>query len=683
MTRRMGMLLAVALLVGCHDFDAALESYCDATGRCAVEANGAVCAAPRQQCSADLPCCLGAACVQGACVTSAGATVTLEPASLDFGNVPVGTHVERAVVLRNGGEAPAYDVTLAVRPEDGTFTLDTAGCALGSLAPGAECSLVVRFSPAALGPHHAVVAMSAMGTGTQSTALSLQGVSGAVFAAQVSPAGWGSVHSEPTGLTCPGTCSSYFPLAQPVTMVATPALGTRFVRWSGACAGTEPRCEVTVTGREAAGVALFEGLLDVESVHVSLHGGTVDVRSGTYNGTCEDRCQVPAGGTVRLYARQEGDVFAGWEGACEGAGLEPVCTLQVTAPTFVRARFKPLNVAFVTDASYAPSTFGPDGSEADRICAYEAAVRRLPINTYRAWLSSSTRSARGVLGPARGWLHGNGRLADTVDALVVAGAMFEPFSRWPQWEDGTWVATGASPAGDVEPDAAATCGDWSDPQGTYLPGNLLAATGSWTRDAAAGPRPCSFPTRLYCFGTDHTTPLPSSVTPTSGRAFLSSPWVPEGGISGADARCAADASAAGLDGTYVAALAPSGTSVEQRLGELVRRGFLRVDGERVESLGTPTQGGLWAAPLNVTADGQYVGGASAVSAEALVWTGGPRGLAGTREDTCNDWSGGTGSTGRVGRPELPEQSFDAVLPGSGSLGRVGCDVARRLYCLER
>jgi hypothetical protein len=43
-------------------------------------------------------------------------------------------------------------------------------------------------------------------------------------------------------ITCGGACGRTIPGGNPVTLRAVPAKGFRFVRWSGACAGTKPTC---------------------------------------------------------------------------------------------------------------------------------------------------------------------------------------------------------------------------------------------------------------------------------------------------------------------------------------------------------------------------------------------------------------------------------------------------------
>jgi hypothetical protein len=50
--------------------------------------------------------------------------------------------------------------------------------------------------------------------------------------------GAGAVSSSPAGITCGTTCEAAFAAQTAVTLTATPAAGSRFAGWSGACSGT-------------------------------------------------------------------------------------------------------------------------------------------------------------------------------------------------------------------------------------------------------------------------------------------------------------------------------------------------------------------------------------------------------------------------------------------------------------
>ena len=111
--------------------------------------------------------------------------------------------------------------------------------------------------------------------------------------------GGGAVASDPQGLDCGATCTKSFTADTQVTLLATPAPGSQFSGWSGACAGAGP-CVVT-TSAAAAVTATFDvlpaptiGSLDITpgglpasataSIAVTGPGGfarTFSIRSGT------------------------------------------------------------------------------------------------------------------------------------------------------------------------------------------------------------------------------------------------------------------------------------------------------------------------------------------------------------------------------------------------------------------
>jgi hypothetical protein len=57
--------------------------------------------------------------------------------------------------------------------------------------------------------------------------------------------GTGTLTSTPAGINCPGTCTANFSTGTMVTLTETPASGSSFTGWSGACSGTGT-CSVTM-----------------------------------------------------------------------------------------------------------------------------------------------------------------------------------------------------------------------------------------------------------------------------------------------------------------------------------------------------------------------------------------------------------------------------------------------------
>ncbi|HEX3530599.1 MAG TPA: hypothetical protein VH988_26350, partial [Thermoanaerobaculia bacterium] len=63
--------------------------------------------------------------------------------------------------------------------------------------------------------------------------------------------GTGTVTSSPAGINCGAACSALFSGGTPVTLTATPAAGSLFLGWSGACSGTAG-CPLTMDGVKTA-----------------------------------------------------------------------------------------------------------------------------------------------------------------------------------------------------------------------------------------------------------------------------------------------------------------------------------------------------------------------------------------------------------------------------------------------
>jgi hypothetical protein len=101
------------------------------------------------------------------------------------------------------------------------------------------------------------------GTGTCSVTMnSAQSVTATftqiIYPLALSLTGSGSVTSNPTGISCPSTCSASFNSGTPVTLTATPAQGMSFIGWSGACSGSAG-CTVTMSAAESVSAAFTTG----------------------------------------------------------------------------------------------------------------------------------------------------------------------------------------------------------------------------------------------------------------------------------------------------------------------------------------------------------------------------------------------------------------------------------------
>ena len=116
--------------------------------------------------------------------------------------------------------------------------------------------------------------------------------------------GVGKVTSNPAGINCGTDCGDIYPLGRSVTLTATPATGSGFAGWSGACSGQARTCTLAMTTARSVtanfvpltikinDITLTEGhsSLKTFAFRVSLSGlgsGSVKVNYATANGTAQ------------------------------------------------------------------------------------------------------------------------------------------------------------------------------------------------------------------------------------------------------------------------------------------------------------------------------------------------------------------------------------------------------------
>jgi subtilisin family serine protease len=148
-------------------------------------------------------------------------------------------------------------------------------------------------------------------------------------------AGSGTVSSSPAGIQCGSSCSAS--MHGSVVLTATPAAGSKFSGWSGACSGTASTCTVAMTAAKSVSASFAPALHAVTVTKGGTGSGTV---AGSSIGiSCGSTCSktLPYGTTATLTATPAaGSVFSGWTGACSGTGS---CNLSVTAAQSVGATF--------------------------------------------------------------------------------------------------------------------------------------------------------------------------------------------------------------------------------------------------------------------------------------------------------------------------------------------------------
>ena len=205
-----------------------------------------------------------------------------------------------------GGTHPeGVTAAASLAPLDGAFHEVSVG--LAGLAPGSEyCAVGVATNHAGRG--------SGGPASFRTTALRTL---------LVAIGGTGSGAVSGPSISCPGACSSSFPLGAQVTLTANPSRGSAFAGWVGGCAGTST-CTVTLSADRSVG-AVFTASSSAppSGPPRQVHAPRVDTRTGEV----QLEYEFPEAGSVETY----GEVL-------QGATLASVPTSLTPSPTPVEGR---------------------------------------------------------------------------------------------------------------------------------------------------------------------------------------------------------------------------------------------------------------------------------------------------------------------------------------------------------
>ncbi len=215
--------------------------------------------------------------------------------------------------------APGKSVTLTATPDAGQTFVGFGGACSGT----GPCTLKLQ--------HAAQVTAS----------FAPAGGGGATQPLTVAVTGDGLVSSDPSGVTCPGTCSASFAEDTRVTLTAIASRGHVLQGWGGACAGTPGLvCQVTMDGAKSV-TATFEPADTTPRYGLTVSVlGSGSVSSAPAGIACPGDCSEAFDGGTRVTLSATpgaGSQFSGWAGACAGSGA--TCTVTLSSDEMTSALF--------------------------------------------------------------------------------------------------------------------------------------------------------------------------------------------------------------------------------------------------------------------------------------------------------------------------------------------------------
>jgi hypothetical protein len=300
---------------------------------------------------------------------------------------------------------------------------------------------------------------------------------------------------------------------------------------------------------------------------------------------------------------------------------------------------------------------------ADQLCQQDATDAGLP-GTYVAFVSTSTVNAIDRIVGSRGWVRTDGApVLDQVGELSGGRVFNVPDRDASGGISRVAVWTGSLAAG--IPSTFGMCSDWSTTTGN---GALGDSGHSQPALIAGSMGPCTASHHLLCFGIGAN----EVVTPiaTSGRFLFLASGRNGPGLAGLDGPCQMQATAAGLPGTYLAAVATTTISARSRF-TIDSRPWVRIDGTRIADGETALFDNVHASPVHQAAAGGYLN-------STLFWSGAasPQDV-GTAASTCNDWAsqiaGDTGIAGGGYAVEVAEFWNNTTL---------ACSYGQPILCLQ-
>lgn len=260
-------------------------------------------------------------------------------ASTSFGSVAVGGTVDRTFTVQNSGDA-----SIAGSASIGAPFSIVSGAAF-SLAPGASRTVTVRFRPTSAGSFASNVSFTAGGDSvSRGVSGSTTGTTTATLSVSRNGTGSGTVSSSRAGIVCGSDCTETLAAGTAVTLAASPASGSVFAGWGGACRGTGT-CSVTVSGATMV-TATFNARIPADPL--TLPGSPVPVVSRLSPASA-------TAGTAALTLTVNGNGFVAssrvrWNGAARTTTFVSATQLRAAITAADLATARSVSVTVVTPA---------------------------------------------------------------------------------------------------------------------------------------------------------------------------------------------------------------------------------------------------------------------------------------------------------------------------------------------
>lgn len=195
------------------------------------------------------------------------------------------------------------------------------------------------------------------------------GACSAAFSLRVNGSAAGVVLSTPSGILCGASCEKAFAAGTAVELRAMPVGFGSFAGWSGACAGSEPTCTVSMERDQTVGAEFRASGINVRKQGRGNGRVISDPPGIDCGGACESG--FAPGAMVTLTATPNGASYLeAWQGACTGTA--PTCTVTVDRVLQVTARFALSGIPLtVTREGAGRVTSEPEGVDCGDRCRVE------------------------------------------------------------------------------------------------------------------------------------------------------------------------------------------------------------------------------------------------------------------------------------------------------------------------